>query len=348
MTPTSIRARTASLAAAALLAGCGGGSSPPAPAGIELPGNYKDIEARPDAFTKPFGAALTAAHAAGDPSYLQRWLRSFTSVTPENAMKWEVVEPGSGEWDWREADAIVDAAEKTRKRVRGHPLVWDQQLPDWVATSGDVENALREHVRTLVSHYQGHVAQWDVVNEPFEENGTFTQSVFYKALGERYIDIAFDEAHRADPDAKLFLNELSAERPGAKQSALLALARRLKARGVPIDGIGLQNHTKVGDAPSKADLRATFGRIADLGLDVEITEMDVTVPPGGALQAQAAAYAAAAGACADAPECTGLTVWGVDDTYSWLGADKRPLPFGKGGAPKPAAAAIAGALLKRG
>jgi endo-1,4-beta-xylanase len=307
--------------------------------------------AKPAALVRFFGAAVTAAHAEQDPAYLGRWLRSFTSVTPENAMKWEVIEPERGRWNWGEADAIVDAAVKTGKRVRGHPLVWDLQLPPWVRDGSfdakAMEAVIREHVRTLVSRYKGRVAQWDVVNEPLEENGTLTRSVFYQALGERFIDVAFDEAHRADPQAKLFLNELAAERPGPKQTALLALVKRLEHRGVPIDGIGLQNHTNVRDAPTKDDLSATIDRFAKLGLKTEITEMDVGIAPTTSLQAQAAAYAAAASACGTNRSCTGLTVWGVMDPYSWLGPAVRPLPFGAAGTPKPAAAALAGALVKR-
>lgn len=293
---------------------------------------------RPPDYAKPLGAALSLGPAREDEAYLDAFLRTFTSLTPENAMKWEVVHPARGRWNFDEADALVDAAVRTRKRVRGHPLVWDQQLPPYAAR-GDVETMLREHVRTLVRRYRGRVAQWDVVNEPLEDDGTLTQNPWQRTLGERWIDVAFATARAADPEAQLFLNEIGAER-GVKFSALVALARRLRDRGVPIDGIGLQNHTTSGNFPSREVLAEDLAAIGKLGLEAEITEMDVE-------GASPRAYAAAARACADAPNCTGLTVWGVTDRWSWIGEDKRALPFDAAGRAKPALRALTGPLRRR-
>ena len=321
------------------LAGCGGGSE------IPIPEDLARSVPAPDAYAKPLGAALSSEPAREDDAYLEDFVRTFTSVTPENAMKWEVVEPDDGEFAFEEADAIVRAARKTGKRVRGHPLVWDQQLPAWVGESSDPEAVLRRHVTTLVKRYRGRVAVWDVVNEPLEDDGSLTATPFTKAMGERFVDAAFEAAHRADPEAKLYLNEIAAER-GGKLDALVALAERLKRRGVPIDGIGLQNHTTVDDPPSRDALADAFERFGELGLDVEITEMDVVIRNGGTLEQQASAYGAAAQACAAADNCKGLTVWGVTDRWSWLGADKRPLPFDEAGRPKPALAALRDALSR--
>ena len=278
-------------------------------------------------YDKPLGAALSLQPAREDDAYRDAFLRTFSSLTPENAMKWTIVHPQPGKWAFEEADALVEMARRTGRRVRGHPLVWDQQLPDW-AGRGDVERNLREHVRTLAARYRGKIDQWDAVNEPLEDDGTMTPNPFQKALGERWIDIAFEEARRADPKAKLFLNEIAAER-GVKFRALLALARRLKDRGVPIQGIGLQNHTTSDDFPSERVLVRDFAAIDKLGLDVEITEMDVE---GGS----PAAYRAAVNACRRARNCTGLTVWGVTDRWSWIGEEKAALPFDVDGEPKPA------------
>jgi endo-1,4-beta-xylanase len=316
-----------------VLASCGQDAS------IPIPADLARKAPAADAYAKPLGAALSGEPAQKDDAYLADLVTTFTSVTPENAMKWEVVEPGDGDFDFEQADAIVTAARRTDKRVRGHPLVWDQQLPAWVRKAGDPEAVLRRHVRTLVKRYRGRVAVWDVVNEPLEDDGSLTVTPFTKAMGERFIDIAFDTAHQADPQAKLFLNEIAAER-GPKLDALVALARRLKQRGVPIEGIGLQNHTTVDDPPSRQQLADAFARFADLGLDVEITEMDVVAPADADRAKQAEAYAAAAQACAAARACTGLTVWGVTDRWSWLGAGKRPLPFDAQGHAKPALAAL--------
>jgi endo-1,4-beta-xylanase len=328
----------AALACAAALAACGDDPAMP------IPDDVARHAADPAAYVKPLGAAVAPKPAQEDDAYVRDLVSTFTSVTPENAMKWEIIEPSDGDFHFGEADAVVAAARRTHKRVRGHPLVWDQQLPDWVAKAGAAEAVLRRHVRTLVGRYRGRVATWDVVNEPLEDDGSLTPTPFTKAMGERFIDVAFEEAHKADPKAALFLNEIAAER-GPKLDALVALAKRLQQRGVPIDGIGLQNHTSTHDPPTRAELARAMRRFADLGLQAEITEMDVA---GGDPAAQAAAYAAAAQACAAASACTGLTVWGVTDRWSWLGEDKHPLLFDSKGRPKPALAAVEDALRSGG
>ena len=310
---------------------------------IDLPSDAAQHAIKAGAYSRPLGAAVSVQPAQDDGAYLARLIDTFTSVTPENAMKWAVVEPSRGHYKWAQADSIVSVAQRLGKRVRGHPLLWDQQLPSWVMSDHDVEGAIREHVRTLAERYRGRVAQWDVVNEPLEDDGSLTRSVFERALGERFIDLAFRVAREADPKAQLFLNELSAER-GPKLHALVALAKRLKARGVPIDGIGLQNHTNTTNPPTQRDLAAAIDDFAQLGLKVEITEMDVVVPPGGSLARQADAFGAAARACAAAAACTGLTVWGVDDKWSWLGAAKRPLLIDASGRAKPALATVRSVL----
>ena len=323
---------------AAVSAGCGSAAA------IDVPDELERRAPAPGAYAKPLGAAVNVEAAGEDEGYLEALATTFTSVTPENAMKWEVVEPGDGDFDFEQSDAIVDFAQRTGKRVRGHPLVWDQQLPKWVREHREPERVLRRHVSTLVERYGNRIAVWDVVNEPLEDDGSLTPTVFAEAMGERFIDAAFAAARRAGR-AKLYLNEIAAER-GPKLDALVALVERLKRRGVPIDGVGLQNHTTAEDPPSREQLEAAFARFAELGLEVEITEMDVTLPPGGDVQAQAAAYAAAAQACAAADNCAGLTVWGVTDRWSWLGAAKRPLPFDGEARPKPALAALRDALRR--
>ena len=306
---------------------------------LQGPAEFPLPERRPQTpeYAKPLGAAVSLKPAREDDAYRDAFLRTFNSITPENAMKWSIVHPSPGRWEFDEADALVEMAQKTGRRVRGHPLVWDQQLPGW-AGEGDVEQKMREHIRTLAARYRGRVDQWDAVNEPLEDDGTMTPNPFQKAMGERWIDIAFETARKADPKAKLFLNEIGAEQ-GLKFEALLALARRLKDRGVPIDGIGLQGHTDSRDYPRRATFDRALKAIAKLGLKVEITELDVQ-------GAEPKAFAAAAGACAAAPNCTGVTVWGVTDRWSWLGADTEPLPFDAEGEPKPALAALTRPLAR--
>lgn len=301
-------------------------------------------------WVKPVGAAVSVGPARRNEDYVRAFLAHYTSLTPENAMKWEQIQPRRGRFDFAAADALVTFAERHGRRVRGHPLVWDQQLPEWV-TAGDwdaaeLEQVLRDHVREVVGRYAGRVEVWDVVNEPLEDDGGFTRNVWFRVLGERYIEIALRAAREADPDATLLINEIAAEFEGPKAKALRRLVARLRRSGVPIDGVGLQNHTTARRFPDRERLAAVMGDYEDLGLDVEITEMDVALPPGAPLERQARAYTAAGEACAAAPNCLGLTVWGVTDEFSWIGADKRPLPLGEGGVSKPAFAALRTALAR--
>jgi endo-1,4-beta-xylanase len=207
--------------------------------------------------------------------------------------------------------------------VRGHTLVWHQQVPGWLRrddwTPAVLERAMAEHIQTTVARYRGRVDTWDVVNEPFTDQGglrTGNGAPYVGVLGRRYVEVALRAAREADADARLFVNEIGAETGGPKLDALVGLARDLKARDVPLDGIGLEFHLTADVPPTRARLRRTLERIADLGLDVEVTELDVV---GGA---PAAIYADVAAACAAVRRCRRLTIWGVSDRDSWLGADQ--------------------------
>jgi endo-1,4-beta-xylanase len=334
-------ARYLVMALVALAAGCGGDDRPAGRIPV-------DGEPAPrDAYVKPLGAAVEAVHAIEDDAYRRLLVTRFTSITPENAMKWALVQPERGEFDFEDADTLVDFAHETGKRVRGHPLVWDEQLPEWVEegdwTAPELKKVMRDHIRKMVGRYRGRIDEWDVVNEPLARDGTFEETVWFRTLGPGWVAYAFRVAHRADPKAKLFLNELDAEKAGRKSRALIALARHLKRRGVPIDGVGFQHHTTGKDAPSRARLRSLFRATNRLGLSAAITEMDVgsTRP-----RRQARVYGDAARVCARAPNCTGLTIWGVTDRWSWLAPEARALPFDEDGQAKPAARALARPLRR--
>jgi endo-1,4-beta-xylanase len=330
--------------AALALAGCGGPE-------IDVPSGAQPPPA--GTYSRPLGMAVQVPAAEKDPDYVRAFVTTATSLTPENELKWAIVHPEPNRYDFGPADALVDLARRTGKRVRGHTLVWDQQLPAWVTDRTWTPDALRaamvEHIKTVVGHFRGKVASWDVVNEPFADDGSFKPDLFFRVLGPSYVETALRAAREADPDAKLFVNELAAERPGPKRDALLGLAAELHNRGVPLDGIGLQDHTTLDGAPSQADLEDTMNRIAGLGLDVELSEVDVAIPPStptspAVLADQAQVFGSAAQACAAVARCTGMTVWGVDDRWSWLGAAQRPLLFDADAQPKPALAAVRTAL----
>ncbi|WP_460493514.1 endo-1,4-beta-xylanase [Dactylosporangium cerinum] len=248
----------------------------------------------------------------------------FNSVTMGNEGKWDATEPTQGQFDFAAADAIADYAAATGKRLRGHTLVWHSQLPSWVSTDRTAaaqRQVLIDHVTGVAGHFAGDVAQWDVVNEPFNEDGTLRSSVWYTRLGESYIADALTAARAADPAAKLFINDYNVEGVNAKSTGLYNLVQRLQAAGVPIDGVGLQAHLIVGQVPST--LRQNIERFTALGLKVEITELDVRIPlpaDTAELTQQASDYRAVVGACAAVAGCTGVTTWGVGEVDSWIPA----------------------------
>jgi endo-1,4-beta-xylanase len=334
---------------ALLAAGCGADAAAdkePFPAGAAA----QVEEPRTDV---PLGTALPWSVAEHDEELLGVVRRAFDSVTPENELKPEVVQPERGEYDFADADALVAWARRNGLRVRGHTLVWHQQVPEWLSderlTAPELEQVLVEHVRTVVGRYRGRIDTWDVVNEPFTDAGeprTGDGAPWLGVLGPRYAETALRAARAADPDARLFVNEVGAERGGPKLDALVRMARDFRRRGVPLDGIGLEAHLDAANPPARAQLQATLERLAGLDLDVEITELDVASGGQTAEQQQAAVYAAAGAACAAVRRCRRLTVWGVSDRDSWLGADRRPLPFDARLRPKPAWFALTGALRR--
>jgi endo-1,4-beta-xylanase len=266
------------------------------------------------------GTAVRSDELKRNRAYRQVVAAQFSSVTPENEMKWAVIEPSRGDFQFGAADEIVDQARDAGQKVRGHTLVWYFQLPDWVKQLGAAElrAATREHIRRVMGHYANDVGVWDVVNEPITDRGGLRQSVFERRLGPDYIADAFRTARAADADAKLYLNEIGAEGINPKSNRLYELVRDLKAQGVPIDGVGFQTHANLaGLPPSFVD---NMRRFRALGLDVAITEADVALrlPPSAAdLRKQAEIYAQIVRDCL-AVECRSLTFWGFTDGRSWI------------------------------
>ncbi|WP_181138428.1 endo-1,4-beta-xylanase [Streptomyces sp. Ru73] len=300
-----------------------------------------------------FGTALTERGLA-DPRYRALAATQFSSVTPENAMKWDHVERERHTRTWAAADAIARFAARHGQEVRGHPLVWYDQLPPWLTgghfTPGELTTLLRTHVTTLARRYAGTVTAWDVVNEPLADDGCLRRSIWHEALGPDHIAQALTWAHAADPGARLYLNEFNTLEENPKSKALYDLAGSLLDRGVPLHGIGFQCHLLLGqEMPAVA---RTLNRFAELGLEVAVTELSVRMLPPvtpAKLAAQAAAYRAVVEQCLAAPACTGLTVWGVGDADSWVPQGSRS-PYGhptlhdEDYRPKPAREAVARAL----
>jgi endo-1,4-beta-xylanase len=309
----------------------------------------------------PIGAAVDPLVLATDPAYRETLAREFSAITPENAMKWGPVHPGEREWRFEPADQLVAFAEAHRMRVHGHTLVWQAQLPDWVTralSARNVARAMATHIETLVGRYRGRVAAWDVVNEALGAGGRRRRTVFFRALGPDYLAEAFRLAHAADPAARLYYNDEGVEGGGWKSDALYALVRGLVDRGVPIHGVGLQMHLDAGarGRPTPDAIAANVARLAALGLEVRISEMDVRIRrvrrrrPEGRLAAQRAVYHDVIAACARVPGFAGVTFWGLTDAHSWIDdrfGEDDPLLFDAAYAPKPAYFGVRDALATR-
>ncbi|SCG67732.1 endo-1,4-beta-xylanase [Micromonospora halophytica] len=285
-----------------------------------------------------------------DPRYRELAASEFSSVTAENEMKWESLEPTRGSYDWGPADAFVDFARRNDQRIRGHVLVWHNQLPGWL-TSGvadgsisreELRELLRNHITAVVSRYRGRIWQWDVVNEAVSDPWDTPSTLHYKGfwaqhLGPGYIADAFRWARAADPKALLFYNDYNIEAFGSgdpaddKTQFVYDMAKRLLAEGVPLDGVGSQGHlgTQYGNFDT-LQVAAALKRFSALGLATAFTEVDVRsrltegVQTGDSeeinprLQASAANFSVLLKACLADRHCLSYTVWGFSDRHSWV------------------------------
>ncbi|MFL6145407.1 MAG: PHB depolymerase family esterase [Labedaea sp.] len=295
-----------------------------------------------------YGNAIVLEELGGNAPYTEVAKSQFDMVTPGNAMKWETTEPSQGVFNFGPADQVVAFAKQNRDRVRGHTLVWHSQLAPWVSTlpADQLRAAMERHITAETAHYAGQLYAWDVVNEPFNEDGTFRQTPFFNAMGTDYIADALRTARAADHKAKLYLNDFNIEGIGAKSDAMYNLAKSLKARHVPLDGVGIQGHLILGQVPPT--MRANIARFAALGLDVAITELDIRMQlpvTDAKLAQQADDYAAVLASCLAVRRCVGLTQWGIGDRDSWIPpffpGQGAALPFDESYLPKPAYAAMA-------
>lgn len=272
-----------------------------------------------------FGTAVNVEALGTDASYSRLLVREFDLVTPENAMKFSVIQPERGRFDFTQADALVAFAEAHAMQVNGHVLVWDQQLPDWLTqghfSSDELKTILREHIQTVVARYRGRVASWDVAAEAVGEDGKPRETFWSRGIGPDYLALAFRWAHAAAPQARLRYNDYGGEGAGAKSDGIYTLVTDLRMRRVPIDAVGLQMHVSLNDTPRAEDVRINMKRLAALGLETDITEMDVmlSLPASrAALRKQAVLYGAMLQACLTVPQCRSFSTWGATDRYSWI------------------------------
>lgn len=272
---------------------------------------------------RQIGVAVSDSKLTGSTAYASILKTQFNSVTAENAMKWDAVEPSQGNFNWAAADRLVAAAQANGQVVRGHTLAWHSQVPNWITNGGfsaaQLKTMLSQHVTTEASRYAGKIYAWDVVNEAFNDDGTRRSSIWQNNIGDSWIADSFTAARAADPAAKLYINDYNTDGVNAKSTALYNLVKSLKQQGVPIDGVGFQAHLILGQVPS--DFKTNLQRFADLGVDVAITELDIRMQtPSNAttLASQASDYSKVVAACRAVTRCVGITVWGLDDADSWV------------------------------
>ncbi|HAA33445.1 MAG TPA: 1,4-beta-xylanase [Cyanobacteria bacterium UBA8553] len=302
------------------------------------------------------GAAVAMEPFYKDATYRKVLAREFNVLVPENAMKFAEIHPKRHQYNFTQVDTLVAFAKAHDMQVRGHPLVWHYSLPNWLEkgnfTRDELKEILREHIQTVVGRYRGQIPAWDIANEVVTRDGSFVDSIWLREIGPEYLDLAFRWAHEADPKARLYYNEYSAEDMSDKSDAVYNLANGMLQRGVPIHGIGLQMH-KLVSWSLVSSVAENIKRIGKIGLEVSITEMDISIAEGTGsreerLAKQAQIYGDMMRVCVAAPHCKTFAMWGFTDRYtwatSWLGTEGAPLIFDESYRPKASYKAIEEAL----
>ena len=232
------------------------------------------------------GVAVDTRLPAGqDPAAEAIVKKQFNQVVAENCMKGEENHPEVNRFDFTDGDKLVNWAEKNGKTVIGHCLVWHSQPPKWMFTDANGKTVSREvligrmynHIMTVVTHYKGKIKGWDVVNEAFEDDGSYRKSPYYNIIGPEFIELAFQFAHEADPNVELYYNDYSTSKPG-KREAICKLVRSLKSKGLRIDAVGMQSHNGY-NYPDDAEYEKSIEAFAAEGVKVMMTELDVNMLP---------------------------------------------------------------------
>ncbi|MBF5032440.1 endo-1,4-beta-xylanase [Micromonospora sp. ANENR4] len=275
-----------------------------------------------------FGTAI-AANRLNDSTYSTIAAREFNMITAENEMKPEALQPNRGQFNFSSGDQIYNWATQRGLKVRGHTLAWHAQQPGWMQSlnGSNLRQAMIDHINGVMAHYRGKLAAWDVVNEAFNEDGS-RRSSNLQGTGNDWIEVAFRTARAADPSTKLCYNDYNIENWSyGKTQGVYNMIRDFKSRGVPIDCVGLQTHF-TGGSSLPSNFQTTLQNFAALGVDVALTEVDVT-------NSSTSQYAGLTQACINVPRCIGITVWGVRDSDSWRSGES-PLLFDGGGNKKAA------------
>ncbi|TDO24601.1 endo-1,4-beta-xylanase [Pedobacter duraquae] len=302
----------------------------------------------------PIGVAVKPSDLQGAEKALI--IKQFASITAENAMKMGPIHPAEDRYFWNVADTIVKFGLDNHIKVRGHCLVWHTQTPRWLFKDQEGQTVsktvlldrIKSHINTVVSRYRGKIYAWDVVNEVIADDTSFyRKSPLYTITGEDFIEQAFRAAHKADPKAVLFYNDYNTENP-AKREKIYQMLKKLLAKGVPIHGVGLQAHWSINN-PSKDELEKSITMFSSLGLQIQFTELDISVYTGRQ-GGQMITGEKALSAAEFTPEMerlqleqykmifdvfrkykkqiTGVTFWNLSDKYSWLdGRGRKNFPL---------------------
>ncbi|MBN1821941.1 MAG: endo-1,4-beta-xylanase [Prolixibacteraceae bacterium] len=232
------------------------------------------------------GAALNVGQICGEePEAIDLVARHFSSITPENIMKWEEIHPEPGRYNFKASDKYVAFGEKFNMHIIAHALVWFHQTPDWVFqdNSGNplsreaLLERMKDHIFTVMGRYKGRIHGWDVVNEAIMNDGSFRKCKWFEIIGEDYVQKAFEYAHEADPEAELYYNEYDFEHV-AKTEGVIKLIRKLQSNGIQVDGVGIQGHWFL-DYPKMDLIESYVKELSSLGVKLMITELDVGVLP---------------------------------------------------------------------
>jgi endo-1,4-beta-xylanase len=330
-----------------------------APTLVEMTGP-RSLRAHAAAHNLLVGCAVVPERLDGEPDYARTVAAQASILVPENAMKWQALRPAPDRFDFRGADDIVVFALTHEQKVRGHNLCWHEALPPWFAGTVTRDNAaqvLTQHIQTVAGRYAGKLHSWDVVNEAIDPHSGrpdgLRESPWLQLIGPDYLELAFRTARQADPTALLTYNdygiELDTPEQIEKRGQVMMLVRRLKARGVPINAVGVQSHLNAGDTPG-AGLQHFVRELRSIGLLVFITELDVndrsvTGSVSDRDAAVARVYRDYLTMMLAEPNVNVALTWGITDRYTWLngakyarpdGKPNRPLPFDSDYSPTPA------------
>jgi GH35 family endo-1,4-beta-xylanase len=307
---------------------------------------------------KKIGVAISNGVLSNDETdYINIVKTEFNYITPENIGKWGSIQNSTADvWDFSALDNMVAFAEENEMEFKGHALVWHRQTPSFVnddVTPEELTELINAHIDATAPRYSGQIYAWDVANEVMGDDAKYRDSIFFEKLDKNYIGDSFSRAHAADPEAKLFYNDYSIDNINAKSNAVYTMVTELLDADIPIHGVGFQMHLDASNAPSTQQMTENLQRFADLGLDVNISEIDVRLSSlpwdhETNLAIQQQVYHRAVNACMNVERCDAVTIWGFTDKYSWIDGEfgpDDPLLYTADYQRKPAYFAIADGLM---